>query len=187
MDTPVRDNPSTPSSLQAWFADEVQPHDASLKAYLRGAFPGVRDVDDVAQESYLQIWRTRARKPIHSARGLLFKIARQLAIDLVRRQHVAPVTPVADLAHLPVDDGARGVAESADAEEKFRLVAEAVLALPPRCREVVMLYRLKNLPRAEVAVRLGISEKTVDEQVARGARRIEKFLRTRGVTEFCRS
>lgn len=187
MDAPLHETAPPPASLHAWFADEVQPHDASLKAYLRGAFPGVRDVDDVAQESYLQLWRARARKPIYSARALLFKIARQLAIDLVRRQHVAPVTPMANLAQLSVDDGARGVAESAEAEEKFRLVAEAVLSLPPRCRDAVVLYRLKGLPRAEVAMRLGISEKTVDEHVARGVRRIEKSLRARGVTEFCRT
>jgi len=184
MDSPRSETAPPSATLHTWFSAEVQPHDASLKAYLRSAFPGVRDVDDVAQESYLQLWRTRAREPIRSARALLFKVARQLAIDLVRRERVAPVTPVADLAQLAVADSARGVADAIEAEEKFRLVAEAVLALPPRCRDAVVLYRLKNLSRAEVAARLGIAEKTVDEQVARGSRRIEKFLRARGVTEF---
>jgi len=184
MPPPSKPTPPPVLELSRWFVDEVQSHDASLKAYLRGAFPGVRDIEDLAQESYLRLWRTRAREPIRSARALLFKVARQLAIDLVRRERVAPVAPVADLARLNITDGTRGVAETAEAEEKFRLVAEAVLALPPRCREIVVLYRLKNVARKEVAARLGIAEKTVDEQVARGSRRIEKFLRARGVTEF---
>ena len=52
-----------------WFAEEVQPHDAQLRAYLRGAFPTACDVDDVMQESYLRVWRVRATGPISSARG----------------------------------------------------------------------------------------------------------------------
>lgn len=42
-----------------WFTEHVHPHDAQLKAYLRGAFPAVRDVEDVVQESYLRVWRVR--------------------------------------------------------------------------------------------------------------------------------
>jgi hypothetical protein len=42
----------TPAANQfRWFMEEVQPHDDQLKGYLHGAFPSVRDVDDVVQES----------------------------------------------------------------------------------------------------------------------------------------
>ncbi len=167
-----------------WFADEVHPHDAHLKAYLRGAFPAVRDIDDVAQESYLWLWKARAREPIRSARALLFKVAKHIAIDLLRRERSAPFGPSADLTVLEVADDRRGVAETVSAEEKVRLVTEAMLALPHRCREAVVFYRLQGLPRREVARRLGVTEKTVDEQVARGTRRIESYLRARGVTDF---
>jgi hypothetical protein len=61
MDTPRSETFAPPAAaLRAWFAEEVQPHDAQLKAYLRGAFPAVRDVEDVVQESYLRVWRARA-------------------------------------------------------------------------------------------------------------------------------
>jgi DNA-directed RNA polymerase specialized sigma24 family protein len=67
---------SPPDSDNArWFAEEVLPHDRALRGYLRGSFPAVRDVEDVVQESYLRIWRTRAAQPIRSARGFLFRIA----------------------------------------------------------------------------------------------------------------
>jgi DNA-directed RNA polymerase specialized sigma24 family protein len=70
-----------------WFTEEVHPHDASLKAYLRGSFPSVRDVDDVVQESYLRIWKARAIHPISSARAFLFRIARHLALDTLRHEN----------------------------------------------------------------------------------------------------
>ena len=44
-----------------------------------------------------------------------------------------------------------------------------------------MLYRLKGFSRTEVARQLGIAEKTVDEQAARGARRLEEYFRSRGL------
>lgn len=63
-----------------WFANEVHAHASQLKAYLRGAFPSVRDVDDVVQESYLRIWKARAIHPIESAKTFLFTIARRVAL-----------------------------------------------------------------------------------------------------------
>src|SRR5580693_2470646 len=55
-----------------WFTEEVHPHEPSLRAYLNGSFPTVRDLDDVVQESYLRIWQARAAYPIGSARAFLF-------------------------------------------------------------------------------------------------------------------
>src|SRR4051812_10998844 len=89
-------------TAERWFAEEVQPHDAQLKAYLRRAFPAVRDVDDVVQESYLRIWRSQAVQPIRSAKAFLFKVARNAALNLVDRQRSSPVFAVGDLASLPV-------------------------------------------------------------------------------------
>lgn len=64
---------------------------------------------------------------------------------------------------------------------KKSLVAEAVAALPDRCREIVVLRKLQGLPQREVAARLGISERTVEVQVARGVRRCAEHLRRRGL------
>jgi DNA-directed RNA polymerase specialized sigma24 family protein len=85
-----------------WFMQEVQPHAGKLKSYLQSSFPSVRDVDDVVQESFLQIWRVRAARPITSARGLLFIIARNVALNLAQRQRSAPVCTVADSPGCPL-------------------------------------------------------------------------------------
>ncbi len=63
----------------------------------------------------------------------------------------------------------------------LRFVADAIEALPSRCRQVVILRKLKGVPQKEVATRLGLSEKTVEAQLARGLARLEEFLRRRGV------
>lgn len=167
-----------------WFGEEVQLLAPQLKAYLRRTFPGVRDVEDVLQDAYLWAWRSQFRAPVRSLRALLFRVARHIAIDRVRRDRAAPIRAIAGLAALPAADERRGVAEAVSAEEKVRLVAEAIVALPARCREALVLYRLQGYTRAEVARRMGLAEKTVDEQVMRGTRRITRYLRARGVVEF---
>ena len=60
-----------------WFADQVRPHEAALRCYVRSAFPSL-DVDDIVQESYLKLLRVRAAGRIISTKAYLFAIARLL-------------------------------------------------------------------------------------------------------------
>lgn len=171
--------------LSRWFVEEVQPHERVLRSYLRGAYPAVRDIDDVVQESFLRLWRTRLARPIQSTKSFLFQVARHLAIDELRRRR-APVQALRDLAELYVIDEKPGVADEFDYHTKVSLLSDALAALPERCREVVYLRKFKGLPQKEVASRLGISVRTVESQFARGMRLCEEYLRRRGVTGFLR-
>lgn len=173
-------DPAAGPDRSHWFAHEVHPHDASLKAYLRGAFPSVRDVEDVVQESYLRIWATRATRPITSARAFLFTVARNVALDLVRRHRNSPLDAVGDVGALAVVEERPGVVETVSADEKVRLLAKAIATLPPRSREIVMLCKLQGLTHREAAARLGIAEKTVDEHLLRGLKRLGGQLRRQG-------
>lgn len=167
-----------------WFDAEVRPHEPALRGYLRGAFPAVRDVDDLVQESYLRMWRARAAQPIQSAKAFLFTVARRLALDHVRREAISPISGVNDLSGLPVIIEGPDAVEAISAQEKIRLLAEAVGSLPGRCREIVLLHKIHGLPQREVAARLGLAEKTVENQVALGVKRCEEFFRRRGIEYF---
>lgn len=175
-------NPETNHSR--WFTEEVHPHDGALKAYLRGSFPSVRDVDDLVQESYLRIWKFKLAGSIRASRALLFLIARHLAIDAIRRTKQAP-------RECETADRAEGVlAEHPDPcvslgmQERLSLLAEALAALPTRCRQVIYLRKFRGLNQREVAERLGISVRTVESQYARGIKLCEAYLRKRGMEDF---
>ena len=79
-----------------------------------------------------------------------------------------------------LQDGA-SVPERVSRQEVYDLLGEALSTLPARCHEITVLRKLQGLSQREVAARLGLSEKTVAEQVARGVRRCEEFLRRRGI------
>lgn len=164
-----------------WFQQEVHAHDAQLKAYLRNSFPAVRDVEDVVQESYLRIWKAKAREPIRTAKAFLFKVARHLALDDVRRGRISPFEEVAEIGGIPAAHDAPSAPELLSSAEKFQLLAEAIAELPPACRSAMLLCKVKGVTHREAARQLGISERTVDEQIHRGIKRLGHLLRERGL------
>ena len=85
------------------------------------------------------------------------------------------------MATLTVLDERPDAAEVAFCREELVLLAQAIHALPSRCREIVVLRKIRCLSQKEIAKMLGISEQTVQVQVLRGVKRIEDFLRRNGV------
>lgn len=184
MSTPNTSESSAVADQARWFTEEVQLHDAQLKAYLRGSFPTLRDVDDVVQESYFRIWRARATQTIHSAKGFLFTLARHIALDAKRRERASPLAAVADLATLSAPEDRPSAAELIEQQEKIRLLAKALALLPDRTREIVVLRKLHGVPQKEVAGRLGLSEAAVEHHVARGLKRCESYLKKAGLANL---
>jgi RNA polymerase sigma-70 factor (ECF subfamily) len=175
---------SPPPDDSRWFAEQVQPHDAALRAWLRARFPALGDVDDLVQETYARILRLRARDPLraHAVKPLLFTTARNLALDELRRRRIVPMQALPDEAEgiLPPDD-APGVDETVSRRQELALLAEAIQALPPRCRQILTLRKIYGLPQKEIARQLGISEHTVEAQVGIGMHRCADYLSRRGL------
>lgn len=72
--------PPPDSELGQWFATQVQPHEAMLRAWLRSRFRTEDDLDDLVQESYLRLLRARERGEVASPKAFLFAIARNLTL-----------------------------------------------------------------------------------------------------------
>ncbi|MGH7947554.1 MAG: RNA polymerase sigma factor, partial [Opitutaceae bacterium] len=182
--SPPPNAPSESPSVdqRRWFAEEVQPHESSLRSYLRGSFPTVRDVDDVVQESFLRLWKARAAHPIQCTRAFLFGIARRLAVDVVRRERRTTAhNVVVDFGVLSVLEEQADAAETLSAQQDIALLAEAIHALPARCREIMILRKLDRLSHREIARQLGVSASTVETQILRGMEKCTRYLRSRGV------
>ncbi|MBP7140642.1 MAG: RNA polymerase sigma factor [Opitutaceae bacterium] len=178
--------PSTPDTLPIerqtrWFVEQVHSHDAALKQYLRSSFPSVGDVEDVVQESYLRVWHRQMQQPLASARSFLYRVARNLAVDRLRRTAISPIEPSAEFISSRAADNNPDAAEAASGKEEVQLLLDAIESLPPRCREILVLQKLHGLSLREIAHRLGIAEGTVQIQGAKGMRRCAEYLRERGI------
>jgi RNA polymerase sigma factor (sigma-70 family) len=169
------------SNQDRWFAEEVQPHEPALRAYLRRSFPSLSDVDDLVQETYARVFRAYLAGKVSEARPYLFATARNAACDVFRHRKIIPMARLADMDRLSVvEDGPAAVDALAHAQE-LEILRDAIAALPARCRQVFTLCKLYGLSHREVASQLGISEHTVNAQIALGVLRCRDFLRARGL------
>ena len=188
---PVADSPAMPAPpcVQGndpvkWFNQEVHPHENQLRAYLRGQFPSVRDVDDVVQESFLKIWKARAAVPIESARAFLFRIAQRLAIDVVRRARRSPIDAERSADDLFVLDSGPNAAEALLTRETLQLLAQAIASLPPKERAVILLHKVNGLTQKEAAEKLNFPVRSVEKYTLQGLRRCQSFLSRHGIEHF---
>lgn len=169
------------NNLTRWFSDEVRPHEPELRSYLRRRFPSLVDTDDLVQETYLRLVRARREGKVAQARPYLFATARNAACDLFRRSKIISFSALGGIERSSVVEERPAAGEALAHEQELALLTEAIAALPDRCRQVLTLCKLYGLPRREVAQRLGISEHTVNAQVALGVVRCRDFLRARGL------
>jgi RNA polymerase sigma factor (sigma-70 family) len=172
---------NTSKSDQArWFREEVQPHERSLRFYLRDLFPTLPDIDDLVQESYVRLIRAKETGRISYVKAFLFTTARNAALDIFRRRRVVTIDAVGDLGGLSVLEDRPDVGDAVSRQQELELLSEAVRSLPNRCRQVLTLRLLYGLSHKEIAVDLGISRHTVKAQLAKGMRQCSEFFQARG-------
>lgn len=164
-----------------WFDEEIKPHEAALRAYLKNRFADVHDVDDLVQESYIRVLEARKLGRIASAKAYLFATARNAALTILRRPRIFSDKTVTDFPALCVMEEGVDVAEKASINQEVGLLLDAIDSLPARCREIFILRKLKGVSQKDIAAQLGISDQTVQVQVSRGIKKCADFLRQRGV------
>jgi RNA polymerase sigma-70 factor (ECF subfamily) len=160
-------------------------NEAALKRYLR-RFTKVREVaDDLAQEAFLRAFAAETRIAIEAPRAFLFRVARNLALNELARQAAMTIEPLGDFERQDVleDSNQAAVDDAVDSRERIRLLARAIAALPPQCAKVFMLRKMQGMSQKEIAVRLSISVRTVENHVAIGLSRCRAYMRAHGAME----
>lgn len=172
-----------PSEQARWFSEEVQPYEPALRAYLSKRFPSLPDHDDLVQETYARTLRAREMGRLTYVKAFLFTAARNAAIDLIRRRHRRPYDSFPDGETAHVADHGPDIVDTLERQQRIDAVIEAIVALPERCREAMMLRYLDGLSQKEIAERLGISPETVKVHMVKGVRSCTRFFQQRGLLE----
>lgn len=155
-------------SLDTWFKREILIHEEALVRYLARCWPNAADIVDLRQDTYVRVYEAAAKSRPQSPKSFLFTTARHLMTDRVRRQRIVAIDAVGDLDTLHVMLDELSPEDRVSAHQELRRLAGAIDNLPPRCREVVWMRRVDDLPQKEVAARLGVTQKTVEKHVMRG-------------------
>ncbi len=124
---------------------------------------------DLTQESYARVYAAQASGTrVAEGRALLYQTAKHLLIDHHRRIDVRASVEVPP-AHDESPDGPGPATLEPEAavssQQSVMALVTAIDGLPPRCREAFMLNRFDGLSYAQVAARMGVSVKAVEQHI----------------------
>jgi RNA polymerase sigma factor (sigma-70 family) len=153
-----------------WFLRQVLPHEPALRSWLgRRQRLGI-DADDIIQEAYAVLAERESVDDIRHPRAYLFQIANSLVVRHVRRARVVSIQAVDNLDQSGFAEDAATPEQLAIDRDELRRLAKAIAAMPGQTREAFILRRVHGLSQREIAVRMRLSENTVEKHIARGIR-----------------
>jgi RNA polymerase sigma-70 factor (ECF subfamily) len=155
-------------SLDSWFKGEILTHEGALVRYLARSWSNRQEIYDLRQDIYVRVFEAAAKSRPQAPKAFLFATARHLMTDRIRRQRIVSIDSVGDLDALNVMIEDISPEQRIAGHQELRRLAHAIDLLPPKCRETVWMRRVEDIPQKEVALRLGIAQKTVEKHVAKG-------------------
>ena len=133
------------------------------------------DTEDIVQELFLNIWKNRERIEIkENVGGYLYKMAKHLALNHLRSKvYFNNLSETQD--QLSYED------DRVEAEE-FRIALYSCIDhLPGRCKEVLLLHRIKGLKQKEISEKLDVSIKTIKNQIWISLQKLRRCLELKGI------
>lgn len=171
------------------FAEMVAPYAPVLYRRARGFTGNTADAEDVSQEAMLKAWSRLGQfagkqdQPIDEFRAWISRIATNSSIDLLRQRRDGRIASLDERKGQSEETIGSGLAaEVQDPEERCarremgRLLAKAILQLPPDLRQTCLLRDVMHYSTQEVADRLGISIVAVRLRLFRAHRRLRERL-----------
>ncbi|MEY8837983.1 RNA polymerase sigma factor [Cribrihabitans sp. XS_ASV171] len=134
------------------------------------------EAEDVAQEAMMRLWRVAPEWQQGQARvsTWLYRVVLNLCLDLKRRR------PTVDLDAMPEPpDESRSAAERMQEAARVDALQAALMELPERQRQAVVLRHIEELPNPEIAGIMEISTEAVESLTARGKRALTRALQER--------
>lgn len=147
--------------------------DRHLPGALRQAWRMLGDeaeAEDVAQEAMLRLWRQARSWRAGEARisTWLYRVVHNLCIDRLRKRRPGPA--LEDVAEPP--DPAPTVLERLADSEVSRALVRAILGLPDRQRQALVMRHFDGLSNPEIGARLDCSVEAVESLLARARRQL---------------
>lgn len=140
----------------------------------RYALTYVRDMhlaEDVVQDTFIKIWEQK-RELIRSEdiRFYLITAVRNNSISMLRKQNKEQLHYTEEIQEPEPEAFITSSQLREEATDRATRVNEALNRLPTKCREVFLLIKLHGMSYKQAAENLGISTKTVENQMGKAIR-----------------
>lgn len=135
------------------------------------------DAEDIVQDLFLTLWKNRSKIEIEGNVSIyLYTMAKNLTLNHIRSR--ANYKTLLENQEKTMSYYEENLLEC----EEFRIMLyDCINRLPERCKEVLLLHRVKGLKQKEIANHLSISVKTIKNQIWSSLQRLKKCLELKGV------
>jgi len=165
-----RDNSETDAGI---LARAFLRYRESLRRYIARLVIRAEDVDDILQDTFLNVHRLKDSDGVRSPKFYLFAVARRTAFRELKRQSERMAEsideaiekgtePPADLT--PLD-------QAFEARAHFETLTDVISELPRQCRRVFILRKVFGFSHKEISAAMGISTSTVEKYLGRAMMR----------------
>ena len=165
-------------AFNTWFKREILAHEEILMRFLTRVWPRRDEHDDIRQEAYARVYEAAQKARPQAPKAFLFATARHLMTDRVRRERIVSIHAGGDSEYLNVLIDEISPEQRVSATEELARLARAFDRLPPKCREVVWLRRVKELSQREIGAKLGLKQKAIEKHLTNGARLLAQYMKT---------
>jgi len=153
------------------FRELLDRHQAAVYGFAFSLLKDHQEAEDIAQETFLRLYRTAGSQTFQACvRSYLFRIAKNLCIDAIRKKRPAlmdelpetadPATPFNDL----------------DSAESMKRLRDAVFDLPTNQHTAIVLRHEQGMNYKEIADTLGVSVSAVESLLVRARRTLRERL-----------
>lgn len=149
-----------------------------LYRFSLGYLKSAENADEIVQEVFLKIWNNREELILQkSFDSYLFTIAKNGILNTIRKSK----SEQAYLNYAKLYSGGNVLLDQElDFKELDKAYQDAIAQLSPRRKEIFLLSREQSLSNAEIAKKMNISVKTVENQMTSALAEIRKNLRSLG-------
>jgi len=140
--------------------------DRYYKYLLVTAYAYVKDentIRDLTQDVFFEIWKKRNSLNIRNVKAYLRRAVINKALNHIKANRISFED---SNETFDVPDRAR-VQEELEASQLQKVINETIESLPDRCRIIFVMRRMEELSLKEIAAKLDISPKTVENQLTK--------------------
>lgn len=141
-------------------------HRSALIGFLRKRLRSRDEAEEVAQEAYLRLLQRERVDGIRHLSTYLFRTALNIATDRLRAERARHGSDHCSIEEVELIDQQPSVERELAARQDLARLYEAIAQLPPKCREVFVLSRVRHMTYAEIAAHCGISVKMVEKHIS---------------------
>ena len=141
---------------------------SSLQYFISGYVVNPQDVDDVCQETFLRTYKSSLEREVMTPKSFMFKVAKNLIFSDFRRASTQLNEYVEDIDMVESTIELDNLENNTLAQEKLGIMCEAIISLPNKCRQAVVMRKVYGLATKDIAKRMKISPITVSNYITRG-------------------